>query len=183
MRYSILLILCCSFLFMGCPEDESLRNSFVEYSLNGATCNGLFRIENDMNTGTLDFSALLIPASGGTPQAAIISFADYSTGRQVVFTIPTSSGGGNPILLTHDSDWGMGILHPSEGWELTSGVENTISGVSIDIKKFKSSATVIGLGTIDEMEVHFSGIMTYKNNMNEVEQHTVEGDFYYRPQF
>lgn len=99
--------------------------------------------------------------------------------REVVFTIPTTNAGGNPILLTYDSDFGMGISHRNEDWVLVSGVENSVSGVSIDIQQFEPAYSLIGYGTVKKLQIYFAGIMTFVNEMNQHEQHTVEGKLYY----
>jgi hypothetical protein len=167
---------------ISCNKDAAEKNTFIAYNLNGATCNGAFRIDDDGDVNTLDAVALLVPATNNQPEVIILTFTDYADERGVTFHLPAQETGNNPILLTFDSDFGMTITHSKDDWLLFSGVENTVSGVSIDIQKFKRGTSILGLGSVKELQVYFTGIMHYKNEMLEIEQHTVEGNFYYKEQ-
>jgi hypothetical protein len=182
MRYSILLPILFVGMMMSCSKDNNNdhnKTSYIEYSLNGATCNGLFEIRDDGDPNTLEATGVIVPASQDLPEVIIFTFSDTSGQRYVSFTIPAKETGNNPILLTYDSDFGMGIVHQQEQWLLSSGVENTVLGVSIDIKKIERENLSFGFTLLKKLELHFEGIMTYRNDMNEVEMHTVNGDLYY----
>ncbi len=182
MRIWVLLFVCITCVMGVCNDDSKTRNTYIYYSLNGATCNGEFTIEGIQDNGLLEATALLVPASDDTPEVVILTFYDYALNREVAFTLPVGNGVSNPFQLEYGSDFGMGIIHTDDEWLLTSGVENTIYGVSIDVKKFKKGSGFFGFGSVEEFDVAFEGIMTFENEMNEVEQHTVKGDFYYREQ-
>lgn len=157
-------------------NDNPGKNTFIAYNLNGASCNGAFRIETDKDMTTLEVTAFVIPATPQEPEVIFITFYDFADGREVAFIIPRGS---NPALLVHDSPYGMGIIHQVDGCSLTSGVENTLNGVSVEIKNFKAGSGALGFNSPAYMEGYFVGVMSYKNEMNEIEQHTVEGDFVY----
>ena len=165
-------------LLGSCQKDNPDKATYVAYSLNGASCNGAYRIETDKDMSTLDATAVVTPETETDPEVIFLTFYDYADEREVAFIIPRNQG--NPYLLVHDSEFGMAVFHQTDGCVLTSGVENTVNGVSIEIKNFKHGKGVLGLGgSVAYMEGYFVGIMSYKNEMNEIEPHTVEGDFVY----
>jgi hypothetical protein len=128
-------------------------------------------------------NALLIPANGNDPEIVILTITDHSANREIVFQLPAQKGG--PFLMLEDAEYFfMGIIDGEQEWALTSGVENTVRGVSMDITKFERGTNgVLGFASVKQMEGNFEGIMTYKNEMHEIEEHTVKGDFFYNGTF
>lgn len=182
MRSWVLLFVCITCVMGVCNDEDNPRNTYIYYSLNGASCNGEFTIDGIEGNNLLEATALLIPAADDTPEVVILTFYDYALNREVLFTLPVGNGVSNPYQLEYDSEFGMGIIHQAEEWTLYAGAENTIYGVSIDVKKFKKGSGFFGFGSVEEFEVAFEGIMSYENEMQEIELHTVKGDFYYREQ-
>jgi hypothetical protein len=177
MRSLLVFALTTSCILSSCTKDKITKESYIYYSLNGATCNGEFTIKDDHDPLTLNFSAVIAPASGDAPETVIMTFTDYTANRVVSMYLPAKKEG--PFLMTTDSDFGLGIEDGENNWLLTSGFENSAEGVSMDITKFKRGTGFLGFGSVNEMEGNFEGIMTYKNEMNEVEMHTIKGDFFF----
>ncbi len=178
MRYSILFILSCSFIFLACPKHEDYRNSSIRFNLTGPKCCiETIEMQEGSTTRPLDATAVLVAETETTPEIAFLTFYDQVNKREVSFTIPTSNA--DVYLLTHDSDYFMGIL--LDDLAIYSGVKNTIYGVSIHIKKFKPRYVSIGFGTVEEFEVSFQGIMSnsyYDDDGKEViDQYDVNGEF------
>ena len=183
MRSWVLLFVCITCLMGVCNDETKTRNTFIEYNLAGGICSGDYRIDVTENNALLEATALLIPASNGDPEVIILTFYDYSDNREVLFTIPVGNGVSNPIVLTYDSDFGMGILHQTNSCSITSGIENTLAGVNIDVKKFKRGGGGFGFQSVAELEVAFTGRMTDKNHPDGAFEYLIDGMFYYREQF
>lgn len=183
MKSWVLLFVCITCVMGVCNDEDKTRDTYIQYNLAGGSCSGDYRIDIDQSNSFLEATAILIPAVNGDPEVVILTFYDYSDNREVLFTIPVGSGVSNPIVLTYDSDFGMGILHQADSCNLISGVENTLAGVNIDVKKFKRGNGYIGLQSVEELEVVFTGKMTDKNDPNGAFEYLVDGSFYYREQF
>jgi len=182
MRIWVLLFVVITCVMGVCNDESKTRNTFIEYNLAGGICSGNYRIDATEDNGLLEATAILVPASNDDPEVVILTFYDYSDNREVAFTIPVGSGVSNPIVLTYDSDFGMGILHQMDSCSLISGVENTLAGVNIDVKKFKRGSGLFGLQSVEEFEVVFTGKMTDENHPNGAFEYLVDGSFYYREQ-
>ena len=180
MRY-LTFFFALGLVLSSCRKDNISTPTFVSYSLNGASCNGLFRIDDDGDPLTMEGTALILPETNDVPEIIILTLYDYVAEREVAFQIPAKEG---TFLLTYDSDhFGMGIIDSGNDWLLVSGVENTVLGVSVDVQKFKRGTNLLIFNGVEELKLHFVGIMTYENEMNEVEQHTVEGDLFFNGTF
>lgn len=177
MRHWIIPIVILTLFTQSCEKDNPDKETYIAYNLNGVSCSGAFRIETDGNQSGLEATAFLTPETQEEPEVLFLTFQDNSDMRSVVFIIPI--GTGNPFVLVHDSDFGMAISNPADGCALVSGVENTLNGVSIDIQEFRRGQGALGFASVDYLEVYFVGIMSFENDMNEIEQHTVEGNFVY----
>ncbi len=182
MRYAILFTITILGLTLSCKKEGVNKKTYVYYSLNGASCNGEFKIEDDNDPETLVGVSLIAPETADNPAVVFITISDPINSRQVAFQLPAKKGG--PFVMLADSEhFGMGIIDPVNEWILTSGVENTVSGVSVDITRYEEETGLFGFGALKYMEGNFEGIMTYKNEMNEIEQHTVKGDFFFNGTF
>jgi hypothetical protein len=176
MRSSYLFI-ATAFIFLSCSKEENNKRSYIAYNLNGTSCSGAYRIDDDGDPAVLEAQALHVPGSDVDPEIIILTFNDYADQRTVAFQIPASE---TTVLATYDHEFlGMGIYHQG-GCALVSGQENTLNGLSIDVQKVVlGGPDLFGFRVVEKLEVFFTGIMTYENEMHEHEIHTVEGDLYF----
>jgi len=169
---------------LSCTKDKNkvTKSTYVYYSLNGATCNGEYTVEDDNDPLTLNGEAIIVPGSNGDPDIVIMTITDYINDREVVFQLPAKKGG--PYVVTYNDEFfGMAIYDNPQEWVLVSGEENTLNGVSFDITKFEKGPGFLGIESVTQMEGNFEGIMTYENDMGEKEIHTVKGDFFFNGTF
>jgi hypothetical protein len=120
MRVTFFLAVCLCTLY-SCNKDNPNTSTYIVYSLNGASCNGVFRIEPDKDMSTLDATAVVLPETADNPEVVILNFYDYTDQREVVFIIPANEAGSTPFLLLHDSEFGMGIIHQMDDCVLLQG--------------------------------------------------------------
>lgn len=165
----------------ACQKDDDIEHGFthIYYSLNGASCNGEFRIDVDNTVDEISSAAGYVNGDETRPDAVVMTLTDNTTNRLIYLTIPAEKTG--PILMDYGSIFSLGIYDGSRMWSLSSGVENTAQGVSITITKFEHITAVVPVVTI--LEAHFEGIMSYTNEMGIVELHTVKGDLFYNREY
>ena len=178
MRNWILLIIILGGISApACQKDDDIKkgHSFIYYSLNGASFNGEFRIDVDKTVNEISVVAGFVNGNEDRPDAVVMTFTDNTTSRLIYLTLPAEKTG--PVLMDDSSIFNMGIYDGLTGWSLSSGVENTAHGVSVNITKFEQTTAVVPIVTL--MEANFEGIMSYTNEMGIVELHTVKGDLLY----
>lgn len=172
MHHWILYIIIGSSMISCEKEDDVSKSSYFYYSVNGATCNGEFVLEDDQNASTFNAVATIVPELGERPETVVLTYTDYVNNRIVTCYLPAKKTG--PILMTFDSDFRYFIADNAHSCSLSTGVENTAQGVSVEVTRFDRESN-----TVKGMEAHFEGIMSYLNNMGEIEMHTIKGDLYY----
>lgn len=165
---------------MACQKDDNndvSKNTFLYYSVNGASCNGEFYMEENTDAPEVSASALIIPEDGDRPEVVVMTFIDTATNRVVYWYLPAETGG--PFLMTDTTLFSLGISDAAHNCVLESGVENTNLGVSFHVTKFERGIK-LGHQAVDQMEVHFEGIMSYRNAWGVIEMHTIDGNFFYK---
>ena len=173
MQHWILFVFIGSSLTLSCQKEENIsKPSYFSYNVNGATCNGEFRLEDDQNPATFNAVATIVPELGDRPETVVLTYTDYINNRIVTCYLPAKKTG--PILMTSDSDFRFFIADNAHSCSLSTGVENTAQGVSVEVTRFDRESN-----TVKRMEAHFEGIMSYENIMGEIEMHTIKGDLYY----
>ncbi len=178
MRQLIFLIITISCISSpACQKDDDVnkRQPYIYYSLNGASCNGEFRIDVDGTVNEISVVAGFVNGNEDRPDAVVITYTDNTTKRVIYLTLPAAKTG--PILMDESSIFRLGIYDGPREWSLSSGVENTAHGVSIEITRFEKTTAVVPIVTL--LEAQFEGIMSYPNEMGIVELHTVKGDLLY----
>jgi hypothetical protein len=162
-----------SSMILSCDKkDEVSKSSYFSYSVNGATCNGEFILEDDKDASTFNAVATIVPELGERPETVVLTYTDYVNNRIVTCYLPAKKTG--PILMTADSDFKFFIADNAHSCSLYIGVESTALGVDVEVTRFDRESN-----TVKRMEAHFEGIMSYENVMGAIEMHTIKGDLYY----
>lgn len=169
MKHWLFLIFIANCATLSCQKEETTGPSYFYYSVNGATCNGEFQVDGNENIVPSNVVATIIPESGDRPETVVLTYSDYPNNRIVTCYLPAKKSG--PFLMTYDSDFRLIISDNAHSCSMTSGIENTLLGVSVEITHFKRESN-----TLKELRANFEGIMRYLNTMDEVEQHTIKGD-------
>jgi hypothetical protein len=176
--YSWLMFFCLvGVTSLSCTKDTMSKSTYISYSVNGASCNGPFLIEDTGDPTMVRVTAAIVAASGDRPETVVITYIDYTQNRIVYCYLPAARTG--PVLMTDSSPFSLGISDNAHHCSLTSGVENTAHGVSTDVTRFERGSITIGHGSVREIQANFEGIMTFWNHMDEIEMHTIKGDLYY----
>lgn len=162
----LLLIICVIVLLASScrsTDGDKIKSSHFYTSVHGPTMNGEFRIEDNENVTTLNFTGLIFPATENSPAIAVLVFNNYE-GFGTTIQVPAKE---QLSELTDNHDhFVMTMVSDMYDIILIS------KSLSINVTRFKSN----NFG-ITEMRANFEGIMVYKKNDNTEESHTVKGEF------
>lgn len=166
--FSLTVICILVLLLYSCSTTDSdeIENSHFYVSIDGPSMNGEFRIDEDGDPSTLNFSGLIMPAHDDKPAVAVLSFNDY---EGLVITIQVPGEERLTELTENHEFFGMVIGDTKNEIILLS------RSVSMYVTRLKNNSA-----GITEMRANFEGVMVhdYFEDGNRIEEaHTVKGDF------
>ncbi len=149
-RYLIPVLLAVT--FVSCNKDSLNKETLLYYVITGPSCAGEFRIKPDGDPQHREAFGVFFPGTGDHPDAVFINFAEFPSGRVVLFAFPVETG---QYMVNMDLE--MTVVNPDDSCVLSEHLGGLEGGFLIDVLELRVGSDFLGFPSIEYMEVHFDG--------------------------